>query len=110
MTQDEIISANQEMLLYFKDILNDLQKASFAGIAFDIVEIVKNCLTDAIELGETGQCILSRDFVYEQYDGKIKEAKTLYYGLPEESQSAFISSVTSQVKQETIDYLIEVFM
>lgn len=110
LTREEIIEKNAEMLTYLKDIKSDLDKASFRGNNAKIVNIVKECLADAIKVGEAGDAVITRDYVYTEYDAKIQEAKDIYYSMPEESQAAFIDRVTQQVSSETIDYLTEIFL
>ena len=110
MTTEEIIAANQEVLKYLKAVRDDLTGARFTGKSRQIVNIVLNCVNDAIAIGESGQQLISKDFVYTNYDTEIAEAKAIYHSLSEEGQAAFVDAVSKEVGQETQDYLIAVFL
>ena len=79
-------------------------------ISFPPLSYVLACVNDAIAIGESGEQLISKDFVYTNYDAEIAEAKTIYRSLSEEGQAAFVDAVTKEVGQETQDYLISVFL
>ena len=67
-------------------------------------------MNDAIRIGESGEQLISKDFVYTNYEAEIAEAKAIYHTFSEEAEAAFIDAVSKEVGQETQDYLIAVFL
>jgi len=110
MTKEEIIAANQEVLIYLNAVQQDITSARFRGTTKQIVDIVKACVADAIAVGESGEQLISKDFVYEEYADRIDEAKKIYYALSEEAQAQVIDTISQNVGQTTQDYLIMVFL
>ena len=110
MTKEEIIAANQEVLIYLKAVHSDITGARFRGTTKDICDIVSECVAEAIKVGESGEQLISKEFVYEEYADRISDAKNIYYALSEEAQAQVIDTISQNVGQTTQDYLIMVFL
>ena len=114
MTKEEIIAANEEVLIYFRDVYNDLDAAIEdieSDTTYEIMSIVMSCLERAITVGESGEVVITKSFINTEYKADIDKAKSIYYELGETAQGKVLDDIDKTVKkQSTKEYLMDMFL
>ncbi len=119
MTREEIIEANSEVLTYLRKVKKGLENSKgnismdFTGDARRIVTIVHTCVEGAIEVGASGEKLISRDYIYEKYDTEISQAKAIYDEMEkvEGAQANFRETVLLKIPDiDTQEFLLNMFL
>ena len=111
MTKAEIIEANQEVVEYLESVNKSLKLGAFTGSQFKaLVQTVKNCISQTVTIGKSGEELITSDYVNIRFKTEIDGAKKTYYSWSDETQATFINQVENAVKDEEAKaYLLAMF-
>lgn len=111
MTKEEIIAANEEVVSYLESVNKSLKLGAFTGNQFKaLVQTVKNCISQTVTIGKSGEELITKDYVNIRFKTEIDGAKKTYYDWSDETQATFINQVENAVKDEEAKaYLLAMF-